>query len=47
MPAAFTRVEKLGRVRGEKCKKMQLRNTGGGAEKCNKGAKMQAAAGRK
>ena len=38
---------KVGTCQGEKCKKMQLRNTGGGAEKCNKGAKMQAAAGRK
>ena len=38
---------KVGTRQGEKCKKMQLRNTGGGAEKCNKGAKMQAAAGRK
>ena len=38
---------KVGTRQGEKCKKMQLRNTGGRAEKCNKGAKMQAAAGRK
>ena len=38
---------KVGTRQGEKCKKMQLRNTGGGAGKCNKGAKMQAAAGRK